>query len=102
MTLGDKRRKFTEAKALLVQYALYRGWRVAEDFLKRCEECPVGHERSLHKLGLACDINLYIENEYITDGRGHDELHDLWDFLGGAERIPDDMNHYSFAHGGMR
>jgi len=102
MSLGDKRRKFTQAKAILVQYAIYRGWLVAEDFLKRCSDCPVGHPTSLHKVGLACDINLYIDGKFIEDGTGHDELHDLWDLLGGAERISNDMNHYSFAHDGMR
>lgn len=108
MTLGDKRRLFTEAIALLTLYARYLGdrkgqhWRLAGDQLKRCQECPVGHERSLHKIGLAEDMNLYIDGVYITDGTGHDELHDYWDLLGGAERIANDMNHYSFAHGGMR
>lgn len=102
MSLGDKRRKFTHAKSILIQYVIYRGWMVAEDFLKRCEACPVGHERSLHKVGLAADLNLYIDGVYIEDSRGHDELHDLWDLLGGAERIENDMNHYSFTHQGMR
>lgn len=108
MTLGDKRRLFTEAIALLVLYARYLGdskgqdWRLAGDQLKRCNDCPVGHENSLHKVGLAEDMNLYIDGHYITDSTGHDELHDFWDLLGGAERISNDMNHYSFAHGGMR
>ena len=98
MGLGDKRRKFTEAKAILIQYILYRGWRAAEDYLKRCEDCEIGAEYSLHKLGLAVDINLYIDKIYIEDSTGHDELHDLWDLLGGAQRIEEDLNHYSFAH----
>jgi hypothetical protein len=100
MTLGDKRRRFTEAKALLIQYVQYRGWKAAEDYLKRCQECPVGDHDSVHKLGLAVDLNLYINGVYIRDERGHEELHDFWDLLGGAPRIDDDMNHYSFEHNG--
>lgn len=101
MTLGDKRRKFTEALALLTLFALYHeGWKLAGDQLMRCRECEVGDADSVHKLGLAEDMNLYIDGHYITDGTGHDVLHDFWDMLGGAPRIEEDMNHYSFEHGG--
>ncbi len=47
-------------------------------------------------------MNLYIDGRYIRDKEGHDELHNFWDLLGGAERIKKDMNHYSFEHNGMR
>ena len=100
MTLGDKRRRFTEAIALLTLYARYKGWYLAVDMAKRCMNCTVGDEDSVHKLGLAEDMNLYIDGIYIEDSTGHDELHDLWDLLGGAPRILADMNHYSFKHNG--
>ena len=100
MTLGDKRRKFTEAIALLTQFARYQGWYLAVDMAKRCMECPIGDEDSVHRLGLAEDMNLYINGQYIRDATGHDKLHDFWDMLGGAPRIDEDMNHYSFEHNG--
>ena len=103
MTLGDKRRDFTHMMALLILHADKMGYGVAADFLKRCEDCPVGHKTSLHKQGLAVDLNLYSPNgDYLTDPKHHDVLHDYWDMLGGAERIENDRNHYSLAHDGMR
>ena len=88
--------------ALLIQYAHYLGYECAIDYVKRCEDCKVGHERSLHKLGLAMDLHLYLDGEYVTTGLPHQDLHDFWDLLGGAKRIHNDANHYSLAHGGMR
>jgi len=102
VSIGDKRRRFTQMQALLIQYAQFLGYECAVDFVKRCEDCMVGHERSLHKLGLAVDLHLYLDGHYISTGASHTELHNFWDLLGGAERIDNDMNHYSVAHDGMR
>lgn len=54
-----------------------------------------GHARSVHKVRLAVDLNA-------KDPADHDVLHDYWDKLGGAPRIAEDMNHYSFSWEGMR
>jgi len=48
-----------------------------------------GHRNSCHKLKLAQDFNF--END-----ADHFRAHDKWDTMGGAKRIPHDMNHYSF------
>lgn len=103
MSLGNERRQFTEAIALLTFYAVYYGrhiadqeWFLAVDMAKRCRDCEVGDDDSVHKLGLAEDMNLYINGRYIEDETGHTELHDFWDMLGGAPRIKKDLNHYSF------
>ncbi len=78
MSLGNERRKFTEAIALLTFYARYYGqhivhqeWFLAVDMAKRCTECPIGDKNSVHKLGLAEDMNLYIDGIYIEDSTGH-------------------------------
>ena len=103
MSLGDKRRDFTHMMALLILHADKLGYGVAGDYLKRCNDCPIGHPESLHGLGLAIDLNLYdADNEYLTDPKHHDTLHDYWDMLGGSQRIKQDMNHYSLEHNGMR
>lgn len=60
-----------------------------------------GHKRSLHLYRLAQDLNVFKDDVYLTDGTGHDVLHDYWDSIGGAKRIKKDMNHYSFEHQGM-
>ena len=69
MSLGDERRKFTEAIALLTLFARYYGrhvmgqeWFLAGDQLKRCMNCEVGDEDSVHKLALAEDIYTLIVN----------------------------------------
>jgi hypothetical protein len=54
-----------------------------------------GHAKSVHKVRLAVDLNA-------IDPKSHEELHDYWDTLGGAKRIAEDMNHYSFEWQGMR
>ena len=102
MKLGDKQRKFTRMVAHLIQYAYSIGFEMTFGDAYRDERVTYGHRKSLHRSRLAVDLNLFIDGEYITDGRGHDKLHDYWDMIGGAERIADDMNHYSVEHGGMR
>ena len=54
-----------------------------------------GHPRSAHKSRLAIDLNT-------KDPSDHAKLHDFWDVVGGAPRIKDDMNHYSFEWEGVR
>ena len=107
MTLGQKRRKFTHMIALLITHVEYLGYGVAGDFLKRCEDCTIGKKDSAHKVGLAIDLNLYnSQGKYLSDGIeaevAHNKLHNYWDAMGGAKRIPYDLNHYSLEHQGMR
>jgi hypothetical protein len=65
-----------------------------------------GHMKgSLHYIRLAQDINLFKDGVYLQGKeaeQAHTLLHDYWDNLGGAERIPKDLNHYSIAHEGKR
>lgn len=100
--LGDKRRQFSKMVGLLLHYAEVLGYDYALDYVKRCDDCHIGHPNSTHKSGLAIDLHLYHFGHYITDGSGHKELHDFWDLMGGAERIPHDMNHYSLEWQGVR
>ena len=101
--LGEKRRQFSKMLGLLLHYADYLGYTYSLEQSKRCKDCPIGHPKSTHKVGLAQDINLFQPwGDLITDETGHKELHDFWDFLGGAERIKYDMNHYSLEYNGVR
>ena len=100
MSLGADRRQFTHMLALLILHIEEQDLGVAADFLKRCDDCPIGEKESLHKSGLAIDLNLYREGTYLSTGEEHKPLHDFWDDLGGNERINNDLNHYSYAGGG--
>ena len=105
MTLGAKQREFTQMLGQLICYAYSIGYEMSlgrGSVSEAANEADGGHKDSLHMLGLAQDYNLFKGARYLSDGRGHDVLHDYWDKLGGAERIKNDMNHYSYAHNGMR
>ena len=105
MSLGDERRRFSRKIAVLVLVANEMGYEVAYGRGYASEAANAadgGHRKSVHLVGLGQDLNLYKDKVYITDGTGHKELHDVWDLMGGAERIERDMNHYSFAWQGVR
>ena len=103
MTLGDKRRRFSRMLSLLESYANLQGYEIAYDFLKRCQDCPIGHQNSLHKLGLAVDVNLYKDGHYLENSADHTELGEFWEFIGGTwgGRF-DDGKHYSIEWQGMK
>jgi hypothetical protein len=60
-----------------------------------------GAANSCHKLRLAVDLNI-IKNGKIASDCDYEKLHDEWDKLGGAERIKNDLNHFSFRYGDFR
>lgn len=105
MSLLDLQFDFTRKLALLVLYAYEIGYTVTYGRVYASEaanKADGGHERSLHTVRLAADLNVFKDRKWLTDGSGHDELHDFWDKLGGATRIAKDMNHYSMEYNGMR
>lgn len=105
MTLGQKQRKFTLMLADLLHFAYANGYELTLGrgaVSEAANAADGGHPKSLHLLRLAQDLNVFKNGVFLTDGSGHDELHDFWDSIGGAPRIADDLNHYSLAHEGMR
>ncbi len=105
MTLGQKQRKFTRMLGQLISYAYSIGYEMSQgrgSVSEAANKADGGHKNSLHLLRLAQDYNLFKDGKYLQDGADHSVLHDYWDRLGGAERIKNDMNHYSYAHNGMR
>lgn len=63
-----------------------------------------GAAKSVHKLRLAGDLNLFINDEYITssDHPAWFVLHEYWESLGGAKSVPNDANHFSVEIWGCR
>jgi hypothetical protein len=103
MRLSQKRHQFRRMKRMLIAYGEFLGYNVVEDQGKRCADCPNAHPHSTHKVGVAIDLLLYgVEWDYLTDPAHYAKLHDFWDFIGGSERIKDDMNHFSLKHQGVR
>lgn len=101
VTLRQKQSKFALMVAILIRHAHALGYEITFGCARCVQE---GHHRpnSLHYIGLAIDLNLFKGGKYLTDGSGHDVLHDFWDTIGGAERIEGDCNHYSVVHNGRR
>jgi len=108
LTLGEKQEHFGKLLPLLLMEAmklnpirvgdLFRDPRVHGYMgVKK----GYGHKNSCHKLKLAVDINFVVDG--VLGGEDlHERLHDWWDSVGGAKRIPHDLNHYSLEHDGYR
>lgn len=100
-SLGPYQEEFAYKISLLIVWAWENGIKVRKLDAFRDERLHgkwgekkgYGAANSVHKLKLAQD--LYTANE-----ADHIRLHDKWDELGGAKRIPGDMNHYSFEWNG--
>lgn len=101
-SLREMRCDFSLSLAKLIIYANECGYEVAIDSVKVCRTCKTHAEFSLHKEGLAADLNLYKDGVWLSDGSGHDILHLFWDNLGGSKVIKGDSNHYSYAYHGRR
>lgn len=115
MNLSAKQCDFTLAIAKLVIYAYnelnieltygdaYRDPRV---FGLTGVKKGYGRSSSCHKSRLAVDFNLFKNGKYIAHLKEgialYNKLHDKWDTLDGAIRIPNDLNHFSFNHNGRK
>jgi len=113
MSLGRTQEDFTYALGKLIVWAyeeqevrLRTGdmFRDPRAHGKWGEKKGYGTANSVHKQKLACDLNLFINGEWITDSQHPTwkTLHGHWETLGGAKMIPNDANHFSFAYGEYR
>ena len=112
MSINKKQFRFSKAVASLINYAYsngytitmgdaYRDARVHGDY---GEKKSYSHPKSTHKKRLAIDLNLFKNGKYITSRYNTvwKLLHDYWEVLGGSEMIQNDVEHFSFAHEGVR
>jgi hypothetical protein len=123
-TLGQKQRAFAWAIGRLMAHAeslgyqltfgdSYRDPRAFGEFGKK-KRGVYGHSRSLHKLRLAVDFNLFTAGAngqavYRTKTSDHQALGEFWEQLGKDNGLPlawggrfGDGNHYSFEHQGRK
>lgn len=101
MTIGNKRRLFTELIAELITFVFSNGYKVAFD-----KEHNKHMKNSLHYEGLAKDLLLYSSTgKYLTKTEDYTFLGVFWESLhplcawGGRFQ---DGNHFSIKHGGRK
>ena len=115
MSLSKKQREFTECIGKLILYAYsegygltfgdaYRDKRLHGEFGQKKSYAA---KNSVHKIRLAVDFNLFVNNQYISDG-DHDayrKLGEYWESLHTDARWGgrfQDSNHFSFEHWGSK
>jgi hypothetical protein len=115
MKLSVKQQKFTACLGKLILYACSKnygltqgdGYRDKRIFGEFGEKKAYSAAKSVHKIRLAHDFNLYIENKWISDG-GHPAWLDLGEYWEGLDEDArwggrfDDSNHFSFQHWGCK
>lgn len=112
MKLSERQRAFTRMIADLIQFAYESGYELTFGDAYRDPRLHgefgvkkgYGASRSVHKVRLAIDLNLWVNGEYITnsDNQAWYDLHEYWESLGGAKRVPNDANHFSMEYQGCR
>ena len=113
MSLGTKQEHFMRLLPRLIDHVHLLGYEIRGGDLFRDprvhghtgEKKGYGHKDSCHKLKLAIDLYLTQDGVFLQGAaatEAHNLVHDWWDDMGGAKRIPGDLNHYSLEHNGMR
>lgn len=113
MTLREARVAFTLALADLIRWGAEQGYELALDEVadRITEKDPTtDHMKgSLHEIGLAADLNLYIDGRYCADTYSHTKLGERWEQMGKDRSLPltwggrftrPDGNHYSLSYQG--
>lgn len=96
MTLGERQEEFSWALGDLLVWAKSQGIRIRMGDVFDSDKDGGHRKDSNHYLKLAADLFIFRKGAKTQDMEAHKRMHNAWDALGGAPRIPDDMNHYSF------
>lgn len=103
MTLRQKQSKFAIMVAHLIQHAYINGYELTIGKAYTEQSDPYVHPRSLHKMRLAIDLNLFKDGKYLPDTQEHRFLGEFWESIGGTwGGYFGDGNHYSLEHNGMK
>jgi len=96
--LLSKQKRFVKMIGLLINWAADQGYE-----LTFCPEHEKHKKGSLHYIGLAKDLNLFIDGKYMTTTEAHLKMGEYWESIGGTwgGRFKDG-NHYSLTHGGVK
>lgn len=113
-TLGEKRRRFTKDLATLITYMNTNAYETQlEEVVRRqtiAEEDAAkgtGIVHSLHLVGLAADVSLFVQGEYQEGGAAYLQAGLFWESLGtdhrwGGRFTHPDEDHFSIEHEGIR
>ena len=103
MTLREKQSKFSKMVALLILFAYEKGYELTLGDAYRDPRVLHGSPRSLHRVRLAIDLNLFKNGKYLSTSDDHQELGEFWESIGGSwgGRFKDG-NHYSLEHNGRK
>lgn len=101
--LLKRQQQFASMLPKLFQFILDQGYSFTLGDAFRDARCNYGSKRSLHKIRLAIDINLFQGDKYLKDTSDHQKVGEFWESLGGSwgGRF-NDGNHYSLSFNGMR
>ena len=103
MKLGEKQELFSQMHMKLLIFLHEKGYKARQKHLLRCDDCKVGHKKSLHKYSLAIDIVLVKGNNLLSRSEDYQEVGEYWESIGGSwgGRFSDG-GHFSLAHNGMK
>ena len=117
MTLIEIQQAFTKLVAALILYAHEKGYGFTfgealrpPELAKLYAKQGKGIRNSLHCIGLAIDLNLFKNNQYLDSTEAHRPLGEYWESLarpglttvwGGRFKKPDG-NHYSIEYQGRK
>lgn len=115
MKLGTKQRLFTKLIAELITWAYAQGYELTVGdayrdprmFGNHGEKKGYSASKSVHKIRLAFDLNLFIDGKYMTTTEAHKEIGDKWKSMHelcrwGGDFRRKDGNHYSMTHWGCK
>ena len=104
MSLRDRQSEFAKYLGLLLIYAYALGYEISIGDVW----AKTGHvDDSFHYKKLAADLNLFIDEKYVTDDKGHKILGRYWESLHpdctwGGDFSNKDFNHYSYGEHGRK
>ena len=114
VTLSEKRRKFAVLFRHLLQFIEDRGYECEIEEVKRTQAqatanaaSGAGIANSLHLLGLAVDLSLFIHDDFTSALEDYRPLGEFWKSLDplccwGGDFSKPDADHFSLSHNGIK